>query len=571
MNRLAGFPGSAPTAVKYLVLLLAVGAAHYPALAQVARADQFIYLYTTRDKVDLHALTLGSYSWNREIGGDVHFFRPVLMFLLGLERWAFSAENFWAWQLTSLLLHLVVVVLLFRWLQGGDDRGSWLAVIVAAFFGVQYACAEFVAWHHLSGYLLFCVFLLGILCLLYRCSEEVSVGRQAALVLLLLLAAFTLEPGNVLSVLVAGCMIAVNVGRRWSPDAGPGFHRLAVLGCLAVPIVYFAANLADQYRRYGHILAGPAHEGCLPLGAGIRGMARAAGLWLQGGFIPSKIDLTADSRMQIGAVHATLSRPLALQCGLVLAGGAAFVLLFARGLRQGLAPRRVLVGVVALLFGLCYTAVLVFLRAGPRGLQDALFNNSYYPYIFNLSVLIFLSSLVDFRALPASWSGRLPRVVLGGALACLAIISGRRVHEQDRAEAQWGEPTRVLVQQVRRLRRAHHNDGDFTFTVAPGHPGELELSYVGSDPDGHTVTVSQALFPRQYTRDNPRYLLWGRYRGFDVVTINGVVVGIPCDTAPLDFAALSPLEDSRCVTGATLGEVEKGIDRLCEGFAFTTL
>src|SRR5690242_18079026 len=108
-----------PLGLRYLLLLLVVTAAYYPSLFQAARADQLGYLYGTRDKAGLFSLTLGSYSWNREFHGDIHFFRPVLYFLLGVERWAFTPYHFWAWQLASLLLHLAVVVLLFRWLQIG--------------------------------------------------------------------------------------------------------------------------------------------------------------------------------------------------------------------------------------------------------------------------------------------------------------------------------------------------------------------------------------------------------------------------------------------------------------------
>jgi hypothetical protein len=554
--------GSVAVAAKYVFLVLVVTCAYYPSLFQAARADQFVYLYTTKDKTDLYSLTLGTYSWNREIGGDIHFFRPLLFVLLGSERWAFSGCNFFAWQLTNLLLHLTVVVLLFRLLQTWHGRDSWLALVTAAFFGVQYASMELVAWHHLSGYLLFCVLFMGVFCTLAGTTQTVSRWRQAALVLLLLLAAFTLELGNVLAVLVAGYLFAINLVRRPGPRP---FHGLTVLAALLVPLVYTVANLADQTYRCGHAFtAGPAHEGCLSPAAGLAGMASAVRLWSLAGFLPSKIDLGVDSRMSIVAIHHTFSGSLALQAGVALLALVAFLVLLGMTLRHGLPSQRVLLGLLALLFGLVFTAVIVFLRAGPRGLHPALGGNSYYAYLFNLPILIFLASLVDLGEWPSGSSNgpkRLGHVVLGTALAALALTSAWRVHAQGRAEAAWARPTLVLVEQIRRLQKAQ--DDDFTFCVAPDHPGERELPYVGNDPsDGHPLTVAQVLFPYAYTRTNPKFVLWKRYHGFDVVTCNGRVFGIPPNAWPADLPHISPEEEARCIIGATPQEVEQGIDQL---------
>jgi hypothetical protein len=567
--------------LKFGVLLLVVAAAHYPSLFQAARADQWVYLFTTKDKNDLYSLTIGTYSWNREIGGDIHFFRPVLFFLLGLERWAFSPGDFFAWQLVNLVLHLAVVLQLFCLLRTWYGPQSVLALVAAAFFGVQYTSMELVAWHHLSGYLLFCVLLISVCLLLARPREKCSRFSQSVLVLLLFLAAFTLELGNILAVLVALFMLCVNFARQRSsaPSAGEcevpaptgRFHGLAILGALAVPVVYTAANVADQYYRYGQTLAGPTHEGRLPLLTGLAGMAWASRLWFETGLLPSKIDLGVDSRMSIVTIRDALTPALALQLSIALTALGAFLVVLGGALRRKPDVRRMLLGAAALLFALSYCAVLVFLRAGPRGLYGALQSNSYYAYIFNLSTLVFLSSLVDLRV-PAlamrKWSGRLPRVVLGIALAATAVLSGWRVYAQGRAEAQWCKPTLMLVEQIRRLQKAN-GDNDFTFCVAPDDPGERELPYVGQSKSGggRALTASEILFPGSYTHVNPKYYLWGRYHGFDLVTFNGRVVGIPVHAWPANLARFSPREGARCLTGATAQEVEQGIDRLRGGLA----
>ncbi len=552
--------------LRYGLLGLVVTAAYYPSLFQVARADQMAYLYSTRDKGDLFSLTLGTCSWNREINGDIHFFRPVLFILLGLEQWAFTPCRPWAWQLVNLALHLAVVFLLYRWLQIWSGSPGWLPLVVAAFFGVQYASMELVAWHHLGGYLLFCVWLLGAFCILARGPQEASGARQAALVLLLLLAAFTMEIGSVLAVLVAGYIFAhrrrpllfhrepgASAGSALAPGSRLTFHWLTLLGALAVPVVYTAVNLADQYARFGRILAGPVHEGCLSLASGLAGMFTAARLWFLSGFLPSHIDLGADSRMIITAVHPAFAPDLALQTGLALAVLLAFLALLATTLRRGAPGRRLGLAGVALLFGLAYTAILVFLRAGPRVLAPSLVSNTYYAYIFNLVALVFLSALVDFR------SARFFRVVLGGALAVLAGISACRVHAQGWAEAAWSKPTLVMMEQIRRLHRADGGTADFTFCVAPDHPGETVVPYVGTAPDGHIITAAEVFFPRHYRRAHPKYFLWRRHRGFDIVSFRGRVFGIPNAVWASPRFALE--DDPRCITGKTPGQVQRAIDR----------
>jgi hypothetical protein len=274
-------------------------------------------------------------------------------------------------------------------------------------------------------------------------------------------------------------------------------------------------------------------------------MVRATHLWFRSGFVPSRIDLGVDDRMAIVAVHRRVSGWLAVECGVAVAALLAFLALLGPALgRRRLDVRRAGLGAVALLLGLAFTAVVIFLRAGPRGLDYGLSSNSYYAYLFNLPVLIFLSSLVDFRTAPPEEDrfGRGPRVALGCALATLALVSA--------------------AEQIRRLREADLGD-DFTFCVALDHPGEKELSYVGrSAVDGHVITIGEVISPRHYSRANPKYVLEKRHRGFDVVTCNGRVLGIPRKRWPSDLAHLSPEDEARCVSGATPGEVEQFIDRL---------
>jgi hypothetical protein len=288
-------------------------------------------------------------------------------------------------------------------------------------------------------------------------------------------------------------------------------------------------------------------------------MGSAAWLWFSSAFLPLHIDLGVDSRMGIVAVHPAFERAIVFPW-VALAALVAFLFLLGTSLRRGLESRRLQVAGGAFLFGLAYTAILVFLRAGPRGITEGLARNSYYAYIFNLAALICMGALVDFRLLPAGWTGRLPRVVLGLALVMITATSAYRVHTQGKAEVQWGKPALVLQEQIRKLHEADGSTDDFTFRVAADHPGEQSLPYVGkSRIDGRPITFSQVLFPRYYSRRSPRYVLWRRFRGFDVVGFDGRVLGIPRNGWPVDLHHLSAKEEARFIIGRTPAEVERRI------------
>src|SRR5262249_19293158 len=129
-------------------------------LGHAARSDQLYYLFVTSSKTDLWSLTVGSYALNRDplMPGDELLFRPVLYSLLGFEKWLFG-YNFHLWQLASLLLHLGNCYLMYRILREVHKEGI-VPFLLTLMFGVLYTAMEMVIWHHMSGYLLFCLLFL---------------------------------------------------------------------------------------------------------------------------------------------------------------------------------------------------------------------------------------------------------------------------------------------------------------------------------------------------------------------------------------------------------------------------
>src|SRR5262249_44378566 len=135
--------------------------------------------------VDLFAHTY-SYSRTRLVApGDTQLFRPALFALLSAEK-AFFGTNFVLWQATGLLMHFLACCLMLKVMLRLQSLAApatqpsapfdWhrfspltcLPYVFTVFFALNYAVVEQVIWHHLNGYILFVICLLGSLLLLLR-------------------------------------------------------------------------------------------------------------------------------------------------------------------------------------------------------------------------------------------------------------------------------------------------------------------------------------------------------------------------------------------------------------------
>ena len=126
-----------------------------------------------------------------------------------------------------------------------------LAYVLALFFAVNFAGTEMVIWHHIHGYLLFVLLVLGswLLLLDELCDLPAPRGRSWRLggaLLLTLLSAFTYETGAYYAVCLGGVLALVSAGRR-------RFRRGLVLFALfaAVLPVFRAADWLDR-RSHRH-------------------------------------------------------------------------------------------------------------------------------------------------------------------------------------------------------------------------------------------------------------------------------------------------------------------------------
>lgn len=457
-----------------------------PALQHVARADQILYLSEAVRLSTLFDLTVGSYAFNRTVvHADVTLFRPVMYALLGLEYWSFG-YRFWLWQSASLALHLVIVATLWSFLRTWTS--ALAAILLCAYFAVQYASMEFVAWHHLAGYALSCALLAGaVRCLFPGDGERV---HAAAGVALLGVCAFTYELGGIAAVAAAIAMlIARALGRQQ-------YSRGLVAATAAVPALYFAVSMADLYLSGMLRYMDAAREGAGLL-ASAGNMLAAGALWSVFGFVPSLIGLLIGDRLEFRGIRPLDSPDLVI--GLALLG--VFLLAAGRVLYPRLDRARLQTCAPALLFLLLtmggYCAMIVFGRVNERGFDFALGNASYYAYPFNL-LLVMAAGVVAGRASTedAAAVSRWARVAVAVVLISIAM-NARGVLLTNRRMVTWSQQRADLIAGAVRLQRSHRGDPVFSFGVDGPCPANQPLPWYPS-PTGAPATLLSLLFPGDY-------------------------------------------------------------------------
>lgn len=239
--------------ISVLFIILSNTFVFYPSFYHNARADQLVYLIETADLEDLGDSINYSYSYCRNrllLTGDKMLFRPLFYIHLSLEKWLFG-YNFFLWQVEGFLLHLAVIGLMLRMFL--LIRPHFIAGIWAGSFSVLLIIAEMVIWHHISGYLLFLIFLLLAL------SEYILYLRSArdkylwTTVLYLTPAIFIYEFG-VICCAVMAMMLMVDKGavvpegdgvkpKQWLQHFKPVI--------LMVPVMaYGYVNVLDYYYRF---------------------------------------------------------------------------------------------------------------------------------------------------------------------------------------------------------------------------------------------------------------------------------------------------------------------------------
>ncbi len=460
------------------VLLAVLGLVYFPSLYHVARSDQLSYLSALGLTHDWYSLAVSTIDLNRKSwfpGGDAALFRPVLYFLLGNERYFFEYD-YWYWQLTGVLLHIIACGLLFRVLW--RIRPGIGAVCSAAFFAFQFSNLEAVIWHHINGYILFAVFILAALDHFVKWTrDKVITDKVIPMNIFLTLACLTYEGG------VWYCLCFAFVMRCRQ---------------LLLPVgIYTVLNLAN-------IVCHPDMVSSVFLGKGVAGAHfwqswfltiqwfLCAGLFLRSEdiiFAP-RLGLRPDFIMPPGGLNGGSLLVV------VLSAAVGFVFWQRRHqLKEYLQLQTLLILMLA-----GYVMIIVCGRVMSRGVHDGLGNTLYYLYNFWILAVVAVYALAQ--------SFKRGKALLLAGMIVLTVFNAQNIYRMNTFMARAFVPERGFVVYLRDFIRSHRTEKDFSFTVAQHCPGHYYQMIPSRDGRGlKKFTFAQLLYPQYYKEIDAKYVI----------------------------------------------------------------
>ncbi|MBP0015932.1 MAG: hypothetical protein J7647_00050 [Cyanobacteria bacterium SBLK] len=495
----------------FLIIILIVSWAYYPSLFHAPRADQILYLNCVKNLDGFKSLVLDTYALNRSCSGDVILFRPILYFLLGWEQWMFG-YRFEYWQLTGIILHLLILLVFFSSLkfQPGFQQKrpeiSWSQFLpfgVTLFFGLQSVSMEMIVWHHINGYLLFTFFLLaGILYLKYFTINKNYIFLGISFVLILL-ATFTYELGNVAALLIAGYLLILNISKP--------VNKLSFLNSLLfflIPVIYIGLSLFDLHHRgYTNIPLPQVESSSDILQQDLSGFWFTTLIyyiviytiaWFMGGIIPNLYELRAGGRISFDIplnFVPTFSSQSIVLIAIIICSIVAF--LATRKINLYKLKQESLYLVFLLLLNLSYTGIIVYGRALKRGAHHIFVSNSYYSYISNILLLLFLYQFIIL----CTQSQHLQKIFkqfwnfyLIFVLSFLSILNGFHVYDINMQMVEFSRSSLVLFNRTLKTVQEHSQEPDFSFKAAEEEE-ECETNLV------------EVVFTEFYDRENAKYVI----------------------------------------------------------------
>jgi hypothetical protein len=520
-----------PHVAGLLALFLLIGWTYRPALSHPPREDQWSFLLDTFDEDRFVPLLLKTYSYNRTrviFPGDYALFRPGLFALLSAEKALFGHRTAY-WQAFGIGLHCAVVgvflALLLRLarlfpvpIPAVRRLRVALAYMLALFFGVNFACTEMVVWHHIHGYMLYTLLVLGGVFLLLGdiCGDgsPASAWRLAGAFALILAAAFTYETGSVFAVVLGGALGLAYARRRL-------FRRAVFVFALfaSILVVYRTADRLDQLAHpnpapdvsFAAVLA---HA---RLGPTLEHAGRYVLFTLVQPFFPSAPGWDFGTRLVMPEPGDAPERffrwkqQLFFGYAVVLVGASLAVWRFGRLL----ASRRVLAAspLLLLLLGLLalHLVVIVLGRMNLRPGPLVLMLNSYYAYT-PLLLLLVGAYFLWVRLAPAR-----PRLecatllLLLLAFGAIADRSAHKVHAMTELMAARQRPLIRRIATLDELIEQHGRDPRFGISFSPELRETLD-SY-------HGLWQLEILYFRFIDHDAPTHVLCAEGGGYATLPI----------------------------------------------------
>ncbi|MFH0753209.1 MAG: hypothetical protein V2A70_01435 [Candidatus Omnitrophota bacterium] len=472
---------------------------YFPSFFHVARGDQVSYLadMAARDDHSWVRMAFKDYNFNRVRQfdrGDEHLFRPAGFFLMGTETYLFGYD-FKLWQATSLFFHLVLLWWLLKvaWLI----RPGYFAAGCVAVFSVMTAHMEMVIWHNIISYLIFLIFLVMVVFYLMLYQRESRLRYLGICIL-------ALGCSMLMNELAFPFMFYITVAAVFSRMNR--WHLGILLGSLALMMIgFFTWDVIDFLATRSQLAAvtDVAHKAAL--GQTLKNTCTAMGWWFYTGILPYKAGLREVSRMMAMGIY----EPWGAACGMLVAGILAMMIaaLWFCYRRTGmfLGKHRKLMLLLVLMI-LSVAGVLAFGRMNVQDPRQALSVATYYGYFFWIFMVLLIVAFVD-NIFPVGKIHRVWQGVAGIILGMMLVTNAWGTFKKNLEYADNSRDVISLTQAVENFIRQHAKEKDFSFFIPTQWPN-YEVSWmVKVSERGRRFSFVEALFPKYFRQDNPKYTL----------------------------------------------------------------
>lgn len=477
--------------------------AYWPSLGHVPTHDQFAYLSSMADKDDFSSLAFGAYAYNRTIlqnSGDNLLFRPLLYFILGCEKYFFG-YNFSLWQLTGILMHLLVTILLSCLLWTLNP--GWPALIFSAYFSLLLVNVTMVNWANVHGYMLFGAIMLLVLKELFLLNEEggdnsARIKRSA---LWMSIGVFLYETGIFFAFLMFLYLLVVVKGKR--------IKKWAWL--MMIPVVlYSVLSLGDLYFIHPITRGEPGNIiGQIFNLATVSNSIRVFKWLVCCGIFLNPSDMGEVFRTVIFPYTYSWHWPLDKLSPTFFRGTLGIVIcgiILTIGLHKEMLSKRKLFMLLLVGCIMSYILVIVSGRLNSRGVEAGLCFNAYYFYLFWLLLIPFLYSAVDFfrcRTWPSWGALKFITVVLVVAISFNNLMGLRNVNE---TIAKSHSQRRAFLVYIDKFVEQHKNEPDFSFSIDTFCPGNYpEFLPKEINPKWKKYTYADFYYPKYSRRVGAKY------------------------------------------------------------------
>lgn len=503
---------------------------YIPSLFHLPRSDQLLYLYYVAGKSRWVDLIFGTYDFNRTRvwqGGDI-FFRPLVYFFLGSEKYVFG-YNFMLWQLTGIILHLIVVWFLIKLLLK-IHPGRW-AYLLSALFSTFLIIFEMVIFHHINAYLIFNIAMLIALNVQVEIYQTKVASSKSIFILFfaLMVACFTYELGCIYCLLLALFLALDSKDCTWSLFGRSTSPWLGLFIVMLPCWLYFSGSgwnlLGKEYlwEKDPNAIA----EAFSVIGTFVNFLS-ATCWWGITGILSSSTTVYLMNRTEIclenplnflksdSGVSPLILLPILLQ--------AVFFFFYGWLFFKGLKPARMKQN--RLLILLFVSIVMIFILAivvGRANVGNGLSKiqiNSYYSYFFWLYFLPLLYLMPDLRFLANYCSARIKRIATALMIAMI-ILNSSLVFSMNYIRAKEYVSWRLFVNHLNHLIQQEKGNPDFSFWVVPDakHNPYLKWVKLTDAPDNQGVTYFDLLYPGYMKPDSPQYRYTLSKENFSVVDL----------------------------------------------------